>query len=113
MVCAGLRTGTTGGHLVLLVKLESSDADVVAAIRASAERAREECADPGVRNRILVNAGLPAAEPVTTEQFDAMLEAIVAEQSASVLLGIPAVYEVLSEYFNNDVLDRLAQQQPW
>lgn len=46
-------------------------------------------------------------DPVTTEEFDAALEELLAEQSGAALLAVPGVYEVVSEHFNNDVIDRV------
>ena len=43
---------------------------------------------------------------VTTEMFDEALEKIVRNQGAGIL-SVPGVYEVLSEHFNNEVLDTL------
>jgi hypothetical protein len=39
------------------------------------------------------------------ERFDNILVDILNESSASTLLSIPGIYEILSEYFNNDILD--------
>ena len=38
------------------------------------------------------------------ERFDQILEQIVGGLSAGQILAVPGVYEVLSEYFNDDVL---------
>ena len=43
---------------------------------------------------------------VTTEMFDEALEKIVRKHGAGILY-VPGVYEVLSEHFNNEVLDTL------
>jgi len=45
-------------------------------------------------------------DEMTNEDFDSILEDILDEQSGSSLLMIPGAYEVLAEYFNNEVLDR-------
>lgn len=47
---------------------------------------------------------------MTDEEFDSILAEVVAE-NASTLLSIPGIYEVVSEYFNNEVLDRWEQQK--
>lgn len=44
------------------------------------------------------------------EEFDSILSEIVKE-NASNLLTIPGAYEIFSEYFNNDVLERWEQRQ--
>ena len=38
------------------------------------------------------------------EEFDATLCTILDEHPASALLAVPGVYEVVSEFYNNDVL---------
>jgi len=42
---------------------------------------------------------------VTTEQFDKHLAALVRENAATLLI-VPGAFEVFSEFFNNDVLER-------
>ena len=47
----------------------------------------------------------------TQEDFDENLKDILEEDvSTGELLSIPGIYEILSEHFNNDVLDRWQQQ---
>ena len=46
---------------------------------------------------------------VTQEQFDEWLETEVAKLSTRELMSIPGMYEVLSEYLNNQVLESLAE----
>ena len=41
----------------------------------------------------------------TQQEFDQALAEIVEEESAN-MLTIPGIYEVLSEYFNDDAIDR-------
>ena len=48
---------------------------------------------------------------VTTEQFDEILERLVRDNSDT-LLSIPGVYEVLSEHFNNEVLEIWGEENP-
>lgn len=45
-------------------------------------------------------------EWVTDEMFNDELEKIIEERGVEIL-NVPGVYEVLSEHFNNDVLERL------
>lgn len=45
-------------------------------------------------------------EAMTDEEFYTILEEVVAETPAGVLLQIPGAYEVFSEHFNNEVLER-------
>ncbi len=49
-------------------------------------------------------------EFVTQELFDEKLEEILDEQTGSTLLAIPGLYEVVSEHFNNQVLDELKRE---
>lgn len=44
---------------------------------------------------------------ITHQEFDAALRSIVREAEPIDILSIPGVYEIVSEYYNNDVLDRL------
>jgi hypothetical protein len=46
---------------------------------------------------------------ITNEEFDEALSKLLDESPASHLLSVPGVYEILSEHFNNDVLDILAR----
>jgi len=41
---------------------------------------------------------------ITTKEFDERLSIYVEAEGADVL-SIPGVYEILSEHFNNDILD--------
>jgi len=50
-------------------------------------------------------------EWVTNEMFDEKLQEICDEEGAPNLLTIPGVYEVLSEHFNNEVLDCLQAEK--
>jgi hypothetical protein len=47
---------------------------------------------------------------ITDEEFDQLLIQIINEHPASNLLSIPGIYEILSEEFNNEILDRFEQQ---
>lgn len=42
---------------------------------------------------------------VSTEQFDCKLSEILDEMTGEQIMMIPGVYEVVSEHFNNEVLD--------
>lgn len=46
---------------------------------------------------------------ITDEQFENALIKVIDKdnKSASQLLSIPGIYEILSEYYNNDVIDYL------
>lgn len=46
---------------------------------------------------------------MTHEEFTEILEDLVHENSGTLLL-IPGVYEVLSEHFNNEILERWARK---
>jgi hypothetical protein len=54
-------------------------------------------------------------EDVTQEMFDEKLNDVVYQkvlrQDISVLMGIPGIYEILSEYYNNDVLEALKPEE--
>jgi len=41
---------------------------------------------------------------MTSDEFDEILIRLVDEHSASNLLTIPGVYEIVAEYMNNDVI---------
>lgn len=41
---------------------------------------------------------------ITHEDFDELLEHIL-EDKGTAILQIPGIYEILSEYYNNDVLE--------
>jgi hypothetical protein len=47
----------------------------------------------------------------SVEDFDKILSKIVDELPGSTLLTIPGIYEILSEYFNNDVLEEWKNKQ--
>lgn len=48
---------------------------------------------------------------VTTEMFDEALQELLSKETGSDLLSIPGVYEVLSEHFNNEVLEKLEEKR--
>lgn len=49
---------------------------------------------------------------VTTDQFDAKLGEIMDRDfEPSNLLGIPGIYEIMSEHLNNEVLGELEQEK--
>jgi hypothetical protein len=50
-------------------------------------------------------------DEMTNEEFDEILGEIVNNKQTDVL-AVPGVYEILSEHFNNDVLDRWAERNP-
>ena len=47
-------------------------------------------------------------DKMTDNEYDSILTEVVKE-NASILITIPGVYEAVSEFFNNDVLDRWAE----
>lgn len=49
-------------------------------------------------------------EWVTREMFEEELEKLIGERS-DILLSIPGIYEVLSEHFNNEILERLEEKR--
>jgi hypothetical protein len=48
---------------------------------------------------------------MTDAEFDQILKEIMDESPASALLTIPGIYEIVSEEFNNEILDRWAENQ--
>lgn len=50
-------------------------------------------------------------DKMTQEDFDRILISIVGDVPASSLIGIPGIYEVLAEHFNNEVLDTWEEEQ--
>lgn len=49
---------------------------------------------------------------MTNDEFRDILADVVVDTEAATLLDIPGIYEVLSEHFNNDVLDKWAEDNP-
>ena len=47
----------------------------------------------------------PDYAKITSEQFDQCLSDILREITAEQLLTIPGIYEIVSEYFNNEILE--------
>ena len=45
---------------------------------------------------------------ITNEQFDEKLFELAREAGVDYILGLPGVYEIVSEEMNNEVLDALA-----
>ena len=48
---------------------------------------------------------------LSTEDFDRILIDLVNDTSSETLITIPGIYELLAEYFNNDVLDAWDHEQ--
>ena len=48
---------------------------------------------------------------MTQEEFYDILQDLVSACSASTLLSIPGIYEVLCEHFNNEVIERWEDKQ--
>lgn len=66
------------------------------------------------RSRIPMNTDVADYNKMTDEEFDEILSDIVYEYLTNdhyAFMLIPGVYECMSEYFNNDVLDRWAADQ--
>lgn len=55
---------------------------------------------------------MPDYGKMTQEEFDAILAEILDEQPASHLLGVAGVYEAVAECYNNDVLNKWAENHP-
>jgi len=51
-------------------------------------------------------------DKMTTEDFDTLLVQIMNEHTGEQIFAIPGIYEVVSEYFNDEVLDRWAKDNP-
>lgn len=49
---------------------------------------------------------------MTQEEFNEILEKLLGAETPGNLLAIPGVYEVVSEHFNNAVLEDWAQDNP-
>lgn len=47
---------------------------------------------------------------ITQEQFDAALFDIVNEEQTDNLFSIPGIYEILSEHYNNEAIERAEEQ---
>ncbi len=48
---------------------------------------------------------------LSQEEFDRRLVELLKKEPAPSLLAIAGVYEILSEYFNNDILDQWRRDQ--
>jgi transcriptional regulator NrdR family protein len=46
------------------------------------------------------------AREITSEEFDRILIEIIRETDPITLLRVPAVYEAVAEYYNNEVLEK-------
>jgi len=51
-------------------------------------------------------------DKMTTEEFDKYLVGAMEEYTMESILRMPGVYEVLSEYLNNEVLERWEEDNP-
>jgi len=47
---------------------------------------------------------------ITDEEFDRILCGIIGDLSAETIIGIPGIYEVLAEHFNNEVLEQWKEE---
>ena len=50
-------------------------------------------------------------DEMTNDDFDRLLMEIMDESPASALLTIPGIYEIIAEYFNNEVLERWERER--
>lgn len=50
-------------------------------------------------------------EPVTTEGLDAAVREIAEEDGIEKVLAIPGVWEIVSEHYNNDAIDRVREKR--
>ena len=48
---------------------------------------------------------------ITTDEFDEELTDMLSKMTASELLSVPGIYEILAEHFNNDVIDRINERE--
>jgi len=48
---------------------------------------------------------------VSQEAFDQALEEILSEMTGADLLTVPGIYEVVSEHFNNEAIERAQQRE--
>lgn len=53
----------------------------------------------------------PDYSTVTDEEFKDALADLLNEHPAASLLIIPGIYEILSEHFNNEILDRAIENR--
>ena len=65
----------------------------------------------GVVVMVAKSQGEPNYDLVTWEEHDAILEELIDGKSAKELLHIPGIYEVVSEEWNNDILDIWADRR--
>ena len=49
---------------------------------------------------------------VTTEEFDQAVRELALEDGVEVLLSIPGVWETISEFYNNDAIQRVVDGRP-
>lgn len=49
---------------------------------------------------------------MSTDDFDRILKELLRAMSAEQLLDIPGIYEIVSEEYKNEVLDRWEAEQP-
>jgi calcineurin-like phosphoesterase family protein len=49
---------------------------------------------------------------MTNEEFDAILGELLRKMTGEQLMDVPGVYDIVSEHFNNEVLDKWAERNP-
>ena len=54
---------------------------------------------------------MPDYKDMTNEDFDRILSDIINDDTASNLLTIPGIYEILAEHYNNEVLDAWTEEK--
>lgn len=55
--------------------------------------------------------GEPDLNKMSDKDFDRILTTIIRKQSANQLIAIPGIYEIVSEHFNNNVLEEWEKEQ--
>jgi hypothetical protein len=48
---------------------------------------------------------------LTNEEYDQLLQELVEEEPAGILLGIPGVWDLVSEHYHNEVLKKWERRQ--
>jgi len=48
---------------------------------------------------------------ITTEEFDKRMQEKIATMRASEIIGLPSVYEALSDYLNDEIVQEWEQEQ--
>ena len=51
------------------------------------------------------------SKPITDEEFDNTLLEILSKYTADQMIDIPGIYEILSEHYNNEVIDTVIRKR--